>query len=360
MKPHRSFTHRLGVFLIVAFVLYSVVGFVVAPPLLKSQLEKRLPAELGRAVRIESVRVNPLILSMAIEGLAISEREGGHFVGWDRVYVNFDPTSFFVKEWRFQEITALAPTGRVVVNKDGSLNFSDLLAKFAPKPDPSEKPAWPLRVAKLTVTGAQLDFADHSRSQEFTTHVGPVNFALVQFYTSPNRDAPYEFTAETESGEKLRWSGMVSVNPVASEGELLVSGIRPAKYTPYYHDLVRFDVLGGALDVSGRYKVTLGEKGPVALLNEGRVHLTGFKVAPRGSTAPVLELDDLELTGLQANAETLAVKAQKVTLTGGRASVHRDKDGVIDLLAMSIPVVDPATPAGPVASSADTAPKPQL
>src|SRR5688500_2463591 len=110
MKTHRSFTRRLGIFFIVAFVLYSVVGFVVAPFVLKSQLEKRLPVELGRAVRIESLRLNPWILSITINGLAIADRDGGAFVGWDRVYVNFDPVTFFVKEWRFQEITAIAPS----------------------------------------------------------------------------------------------------------------------------------------------------------------------------------------------------------------------------------------------------------
>ena len=340
MKPHRSFPRRLGVFLLVAFVLYSVIGFVVAPFVLKSQLEKRLPAELGRTVRIESVRLNPWILSMTIEGLAIADRDGGAFVGWDRVYVNFDPTSFFVKEWRFQEITAIAPSGRVFVNQDGSLNFADLLAKFAAKSDEPEKPAWPLRVAKMVVTGAQLDFADHSRSQEFVTHLGPVNFAVIQFYTSPNRDAPYEFTAETESGEKLRWAGTFSVNPVASEGELAISGIQPAKYAPYYRDLVRFDVLGGSLDMSGRYKIALGDAAPLAVLSDGRVHLTAFKMASRGSTAPLLELRDFEISGLEANAETQAIKADKISLIGGQATVKRERDGTIDLIAMLKPVTN--------------------
>ncbi|HTO04595.1 MAG TPA: DUF748 domain-containing protein, partial [Opitutus sp.] len=317
MKPKRPFIQRLFIFCVVAFIVYSVVGFVVAPLVLKSQLEKRLPAELGRAVRIERIRLNPWILSMTIDGLAISDRDGGPFVAWERVYVNFDPTTFFVKEWRFQEVTAISPAGNVIIDDKGVFNFADLLEKFAPKTDEPEKPAWPLRVAKLVVNGARLDFADHSRSQKFATQVGPVNFALVQFYTSPNREAPYEFTAETESGEQLRWSGRLSVNPVASEGELHVSGIRPGKYAPYYRDLVRFDVLEGSLEMSGRYKVSLSDAGNVALLNDGRVHLTGFKIAPRDSTTPSLELHDLELSGLEADATAMTMKAAKVALTGG-------------------------------------------
>lgn len=338
MKPKRPFIQRLFIFCTVAFIAYSLVGFVLAPLILKNQLEKRLPAELGRAVRIESVRLNPWILSMTIEGLAISDRDGGPFVAWDRVYVNFDPTTFFVREWRFQEITAIGPAGNVIIDDKGVFNFADLVEKFAPKTDEPEKPAWPLRVAKLVVNGARLDFADHSRSQDFATHIGPVNFALVQFHTTPNRDAPYEFNAETESGEKLRWSGTLSVNPVASEGELHVSGIRPGKYAPYYRDLTRFDVLEGTLDMSGRYKASLSEAGNVALLNDGRVHLMGFKIAPRGVTDPVLELHDLELSGIEADATAMTMKAAKVALIGGSATVRRDQEGTIDLMEMLMPV----------------------
>lgn len=349
MKPRRSPARRFFVFLVVAFVLYAVLGFVVAPPVLKSQLQKRLPAELGRPVRVESVRINPLILSLTIKGLAIGDRDGGGFVAWDRVYVNFDLVSFLKKEWRFQEITALSPSARVVVNKDGTLNFSDLIEKFSPKPEANEKPAWPLRIAKLVVTGAQLDFADHSHSQEFKTHAGPVNFSLVQFYTAPNRNAPYDFTATTESGEKLRWVGTLSVNPLASEGELEVNGIRPAKYGPYYRDLVPLDVLEGTLDVSGKYKMSLNAGELNARLNNGHMHLTGFKIAPRDSTTPALELNDLELTGVEATMPERSVKVASIALTGGHAAVKRNEAGVIDLLAMLKPPAAtssaPSTPA---------------
>src|SRR4051812_12755657 len=131
MKPHRSFARRFFIFAVVFFVLYSVVGFVVAPAIVKGQLVKRLSAELDRPVRITNVRINPWILSLAIEGLAIADRDSQGFVSWDRVFVNFDAASFFVKEWRFQEITATGPAGRVVVNPDGTLNFTDLIQKFS-------------------------------------------------------------------------------------------------------------------------------------------------------------------------------------------------------------------------------------
>ena len=361
MQSHRSPGRRFGMILAVAFIVYSLLGFVVAPPVLKSQLVKRLSSELGRSVRIADVRMNPWILSLTIEGLAIADRDKGGLVSWDRVYVNFDVVSFFVKEWRFQEIIAAAPVARVIVNEDRSLNFSDLITKFGAKPDGADEPAWPIRVAKLTVTGAVLDFTDLSRARDFKTRVGPVAFSLVQFHTAPNRDAPYAFDAATESGEKLRWVGTVSINPLGSDGEFTITGLQLAKYAPYYHHLVNLDILSGGLDVSGRYEVAMAEGAPLARISESQVHLTGFKVAEAGSTAPVLELDDLNISGVSGDVQALTARVKSIALDGGRASLRRLPDGTINALAMIKPVPDdsPAEVASATPAEA-TAPALQL
>lgn len=327
-------------------VLFTGFGFLVAPPILKAQLVKRLSAELGRDVTIAKVRLNPYALSLTLEGLAVKDRDGGPFVGWQRVYVNFDSSSLFAREWRFQEITAAAPSLRVIVNKDGSFNFSDLIAKFASptakSPPAPEKPAWPLRIANLAVSGATLDVADHSRSAEFATRAGPVSFTLKNFHTSPGTGAPYEFVATTEVGESLTWRGTLSAAPLGSQGEFTLGGIKLAKYAPYYRDFVQFDLTGGSLDVGGRYDFGLGGPSPRATLAGGQVRLTGLKIAPRGGAAPVIELDDLSVSGIDADAAKLSVTVGKVALTGGRIAAQRAPDGVIDLVSLLTPNLAPA------------------
>ncbi|MEO6569401.1 MAG: DUF748 domain-containing protein [Opitutaceae bacterium] len=334
-------------------VAFTVLGFVIAPPILKAQLVKRLALELGRKVQIERIRLNPYALSVTIEGLAIQDRDGGAFVGWSRVYVNFDSASVFVREWRFQEISASVPGLRVVVNKDGTFNFSDLLTKFAPVAEaPSskpKKPGWPLRVASLSINDAALEFADHSRSTDFATKFGPVSFLLKNFHTSPGDGAPYEFAATTEVGESFTWRGTLSAAPLGSQGEFTVRGIQLPKYAPYYREMVRFDLTGGTLDVSGRYDVAMDSAARRATLSGGAVHLQGFKLAPRDGKTSVFELDDINVTGIDADMGKMAAAVGKVEIKGGRVAAQRSQDGVIDLVSLLAPA--PAPSKKPVSSS---------
>ena len=50
----------------IAGFLFTVVGFFVLPPIIKSQAETRLSALLGRKVTIGKVRLNPYALSVTV------------------------------------------------------------------------------------------------------------------------------------------------------------------------------------------------------------------------------------------------------------------------------------------------------
>src|SRR5690348_4511869 len=99
MKRASRVRRWLYVTVILVF-LFTIGGFFVIPPIAKSQLQKRLSAELGRQVTVEKIRVNPYALSVTLEKFAILEKDNpGTFVGWRRLYVNVDGLASLWREW---------------------------------------------------------------------------------------------------------------------------------------------------------------------------------------------------------------------------------------------------------------------
>lgn len=339
--------------------LFTVVGFFVLPPIVKSQLEQRLSAELGRRVTVEKVRVNPYALSLALENFAIRERDGTTtFLAWRRLYVNFDALSSLAGEWVLSDVTLDGFAARVEINSDQSLNFSDVLAKFAqPKgsvaPAPAKKER-PVRVARLQVAGAKVDFLDSSRKQRFATTVGPLTFELTEFHTAGERGAPYWFAATTEAGEKLAWSGTLQAVPFRSVGELKLENIALPKYAPYYSDLMQADLSAGQLSVSGRYEINLAENQRVLKLSDGAVQLRGLQLLERANREKAVDLPALDVAGAEVDGLTQKIAVRSISLTGGQLRVRREKDGAINLLTMLRPAVaaPPPTTAATTASPA--------
>ncbi|MBW1706894.1 MAG: hypothetical protein JRJ86_17325 [Deltaproteobacteria bacterium] len=87
---------------------YTVCGFFILPPVLKSVSVKKLSENLHREVAIEDIKINPYKLSMTIKGFVIKEPDGSKpFVLFDNLYINLQSMSAFklglvVKELRIE------------------------------------------------------------------------------------------------------------------------------------------------------------------------------------------------------------------------------------------------------------------
>lgn len=361
MQPASKLRRRL---LILAglIALYTLVGFFVAPLVVKSQLEMRLSAELGRKVTVETVRVNPYAVSLTLEKFSIREPDGtSPFVGWQRLYVNADVWTSIWSAWSVSEIDLEGFDARVAIRADGAFNFADLLAKHlpaapaatgpttpAPAAAPAASPARPVHVGRLRVADARLEFADAAARRPFATTVGPVTFTLTDFRTVSEKGAPHQFAAVTEAGEKFAWSGELLANPLRSRGTFSVENIVLAKYAPYYPAQVKAEIASGTLSLQGRYDVNLAEGQRVLQLADGAVQVRDLKVLEKVDGPAAFELATLDVAGIAADAVATKARVDKVTLAGGTVRVRREKDGALNLLAMLQPDAGPA-PAGAAA-----------
>ncbi|HVU25079.1 MAG TPA: DUF748 domain-containing protein [Opitutus sp.] len=330
--------------------LYGIAGFLVLPPLVRGQAEKRLSAMLGRRVTIERVRLNPFALSATIEGFDIRTADGKEsFLGWKRLYANFEALASMAGSWVLGDVELDGFHAAVAVNPDGTMSVADILAKVAPPakvPAAPATPSRPIRVDRLQVTGAQAEFTDLSRRSPFHTTVGPMDFRLTDFRTAAGPDAPYHFSATTEKAEKLAWQGTLGVAPLQSNGELRLEGIDLPKYAPYFEDRLHGRLASGRLTVGARYEAKLDGAARRMRLSDGAVELRDVRLL-QADGQPAIELPSIKAAGISADALALKATIAGVTVEGGRINVRRAWDGTLNLLALLAPVETAGAPAAP-------------
>lgn len=342
----------------VLVALFTITGFLILPPIVRTQLEQRLSAAIGRKVTVEKVRLNPYTLSITLENFAIREPDGtALFVGWRRLYVNFDALSSLWGEWVLGDIALEGFQAHVTLRADHTMNFADILQRFTPPagapPAAPAKAARPLRIGHLEVKDAAVSFADATRATPFATTLGPLTFAVTEFRTVNAPGAPYRFAAVTESGEKLRWNGTLQSEPYRSAGELVLEDIVLPKYAPYFADQIQADLTDGRLSVRGRYELNLDTQKQVMKLLDGALQLRRVQLRERATQELAVDLPAFDLTGVHADALTQQVSAAAIVFTGGHVRVRREADGTLNLLQMLAP--PPATAAAPTANPAAVA-----
>lgn len=360
MAKNSSRSRRWLIAAAVVFVIYAVVGFFVLPPIIRGQIEDKAGAALKRTVTVERVRMNPLVFSIAVEGLRVADHDGAELASWKRGYVNFDPlTSLFRWEWRVGDVELIEPRQRIAIDAEGRINIADLLeggAKEPAEPGPEKKPLPRIGLGRLTIQSWALSFTDDSHREPFATVVGPMTFELTGLTTRPDAESPYTLQGSTDTGETFGWTGTVSVEPPGSSGMIEFAGLSLPKHAPLAGDLFRAEVRGGTVSFATRYEIALGET-PVMRLTDTTAAIDNLSLGFPGADEPAVEFAKLELVAPATDAVARTAEVERVTLSGLNARVERRADGTIDLLDWLPPAAEEPA-AAPAETEPDAGPAP--
>ncbi len=329
-------------------LFYTIAGFLILPPIIRSVAVRQIHQQLDREVSIQKVKLNPFTLSATVDGLLIKDKDGEPFVSWEEAYVNFQLSSFFTGAWTFKEISAIKPYVRAQLNKDGTYNFTDLITKFttnapAAKPKAPSKPL-ALHIDHLHITGAAVSVVDYTSRVPFKRTLGPLNINLEDFRTDPDNKNPYAFAGTTDAGERISWSGFFYLNPLRSSGNLTLDHLTLNKYSPLYQDLVRFEIRSGSIGMHVKYHFEFSPTNRVTTVDNAAFALRDLKIGQPGDTSHITELENLAVVGAAADLQSHQVSVDAIRVTGARAFLSRDKNAKINVVELSKPPVTAAAP----------------
>ncbi len=210
-----------------AVALYAAFGFLIAPKLVRSALLENIPKTMPVTPTVGEIHINPFLLQVEIKDLALHGDRGEKLVGFERLFVDFEFSSLWKRAYTFAVIDVTAPFVNAAVSPDGALNLLKLRPKPSP-PKPDEKKNEPLprvHIGSFKVTQGSMSYDDRSRPSEFAASLEPINFELKNF-TTDVVGGLFTFTGTSKLGERVEWHGHLSVQPIESDGELRLSGLR--------------------------------------------------------------------------------------------------------------------------------------
>ena len=73
LPPRRR---KLALWALGLLLFYTIVGFLILPPIVRSVAVKQLSKQLDREVSIEKIKINPFALSTTVRGLLIKDKDG--------------------------------------------------------------------------------------------------------------------------------------------------------------------------------------------------------------------------------------------------------------------------------------------
>ncbi|THD07042.1 DUF748 domain-containing protein [Rhodanobacter lindaniclasticus] len=158
-RSHRA--RKYALIAAIALVVFGLLGFLAAPPIIRGQIEKRASAALSRPVTLGAVHFNPYTLRLQLDRLHIADRDGrAPFVDIDEAVINASWTSLFRRAPVLDELRLQHPRIHIVRTAGGRFNFTDLLERYASKPADPKAPPARFSLSNIGVHAGDIRFDD--------------------------------------------------------------------------------------------------------------------------------------------------------------------------------------------------------
>jgi hypothetical protein len=348
-------THRWLLGIIIAIVVFGLLGFFAAPPLIRHVAEQQLGKALDRPVSIGRIALNPYTLNFEADRVAIAEPGNtGPFISLDKLIVRPSWGSLFRLAPVVNELTIQAPHFHIVRTAPQRFNFSDLVDKFSkPSPQPAGKP-FGFSVSNIKLVDGRIDFDDRVLNAQHVIDDWQVGVPFIATLQSKTDIYVQPLLKMRIDGSPLSVTG--KTKPFASTREsdiaLQLQGLDVPKLLSYSPTPLPVAVTKGALSSDLDIRFLIDEKGP-KLTVTGTVDLADLAVTDHAGT-------------VLANAGAVHVAAgsieplrrvfhfDEVRLDKAVVNLSRDAQGKLNVLSLPAPPPVATRAAAPAADSTAT------
>ncbi|HBZ54497.1 MAG TPA: hypothetical protein DEO88_03750, partial [Syntrophobacteraceae bacterium] len=256
MRPgiRRFLLSKLFLIPVGAVLLYTLIGFILAPLVVRWYLPKYAREQLKCEASLGKVRLNPYLLQFELNGFSLKGPDGGPLVGFGRLYLDCELTGFFHWAVHLKNIQLEKPSINIVVETDGSLNFAALAPKPSegkPKTSSSRPLGWIL--GTLAITDGEVTVTDRRQVTPAVLSFQNLDLELKTLTTLVDEYGTYSLEAGTREGETIGWQGHLSLAPFHSNGKITFSGFRTASLWEFVQNIVNLEEPQGKLAISTDY-----------------------------------------------------------------------------------------------------------
>lgn len=343
----RTPTARKVAWWIVGLIVFvAIVGFLIAPPLVKHKLEEELTTQLHRKTTIERVRINPFALSITVQGFVVRERSSDEqALSFEELYAAASSASLFRLAPVVNQVRLVKPHVRVVRNEDKTYNYQDLIDEFLAKP---AGPTPRFSLNNIEVIDGRIDFDDRPAKQQHrmtNVKIGIPFLSSLPYATDINVQpalsarfdgAPLGVTGQTKPFENTRPTTL----------NVDIDALQFARYLDYSPVPLNFSLVSGQIDTRLRLSFAMPGNQPNAATLAGAIHLSNIDLRDPGGT-PLLLLPSLAAEIESFDVLGKSAKVKSVRIDGVVAHLKRLKNGALNVMALIS-----AAPKRPAASKA--------
>ncbi|MBN3746921.1 DUF748 domain-containing protein [Burkholderia sp. Se-20373] len=323
---------RIGIGLLIFLVLFGLLGFFAAPPLIRHIAEQQLSKQLDRPATIQRIALNPYTLNLEADGIHLGDKGGqGDFVDIAKLVVRPSWSSLFRGAPIVNEVRLDSPRFHIVRYDAQRFNFTDLIEKFStPSPKPESKPTQ-FSVSNIQVNNGRIDFDDRLLNEQHVVDNWTLGIPYIatlasktDIFVEPKLRARFD-------GSPIAIDGKTKPFAQSRESEIALKfdGLDVPKLISYVPAKLPVAVTSGLLSSDLTVNFVMSGETP-ALRVSGTVDLKDAKVTDHAS-APLFAARGVHVAAASLEPLRNAMHFDEIRIDQPVVDLSRDKQGVLNV-----------------------------
>ena len=317
---------------IIFLVVFGLLGFFAAPPIIRHVAEQQLSKQLDRPVTIGRIALNPYTLRLEADRVRIGERGGnGDFFDVSRAVVQASWSSIFRAAPIVEELRLDSPRATIVRLDAQHFNFSDLIEKFSTPSKPNSKPTQ-FSVSNIRIENGQITFDDRLLNEKHLIDRWSLGIPFIA--TLPSKTDIFVqpmLRARIDGASTLAIDG--KTKPFAasreSEVELRLTDLDVPKLLTYAPTKLPVTVKSGKLSTNLKLDFVMSGEKPTLRVT-GTTDLNDVD-ATDNANAPFFGARSLHVAAASLEPFANVYRFDEIQLDAPTAWVARDKQGVLSV-----------------------------
>lgn len=344
-------TKRIGLGVLIFLVLFGLLGFFAAPPLIRHIAEQQLSQQLDRPATIRRIALNPYTLNFEADDIHLGERGGqGDFVDIGKLTVRPSWTSLFRAAPIVSEIRIDAPRFHIVRYDAQRFNFTDLIEKFSTPSKPESKPTH-FALANIQINDGRIDFDDRLLNEKHVVDNWTLGIpyiatlpSKIDIFVEPKLRARFDGSPIALDGKSKPFA-----KSRESEVELTFDRLDVPRLMSYVPARLPVAVPSGLL--SSHLKLNFVMSGATPTLRvSGTVDLNDAKVTS-ASSEPLFAARGVHVAAADLQPLRNVLHVDEIRLDRPVVDLARDRQGVLNVMKLAAPPADASTVSTAAASA---------
>ncbi|WP_114810013.1 DUF748 domain-containing protein [Paraburkholderia kururiensis] len=351
---HSRRARRIGIGLVVFLVLFGLLGFFAAPPLIRHIAAQQLSQQLDRPVSIGRIALNPYTLRFEADRVHIGERGGsGDFADVERLIVKPSWTSLFRGAAIVDELQIDSPRFHIVRYDAQRFNFSDLIEKFSKPSQPSSKPT-PFSISNIHLENGRVEFDDRLLGEQHVVDRWSLGVPFIATLASKTDIFVEPLLRARIDGSQLAIDGKTLPFAASRQSQvsLRLDALDVPRLISYVPAKLPVTVQSGKLSTDLKLNFLMSGDTP-SLTVSGTVDLNDANVLDPNK-APFFAARAVHVAASTLEPLKSVYHFDEIRLDGADATLTRDKSGVLSVQRMF--AGSPQTSAGASAAHVGSAP----